>query len=178
MKFNNWHLEKNILNDSQPHYWALLQKLTSMHILINCSWHAVALADLLIPIWYRQHYWRSLCNRFYIFSFGGHVGRHFWQYVHKLGKDIYPCWSWSPEPLSVFTAWNTFNIHFEQEILISIAAGLSGRCVSDAGFCRTLATLHLLDLRAQCLPYLEGRHWGHWTQRSNIIVFQVFCITL
>jgi len=44
-----------------------------------------------------------------------------------------------------------------------------------------VATLHLLDLRgvrAQCLPYLEGRHWGNWTQRSTNTVFQVFCITL
>ena len=32
---------------------------------------------------------------------------------------------------------------FQQEIPISIASGLHGRC---------LATLHLLDLRAQCLP--------------------------
>jgi len=55
------------------------------------------------------------------------------------------------------------SILISTKIPISIVAGLSGRCVfhrefSDAGFCRTLATLHLLDLRAQCLPYMEGRH--------------------
>ena len=63
----------------------------------------------------------SSCNMFYIFVFGSHMGWHFWQ---KLGKDINPCWS--PEPLSVFTAWNTFNIQFQQEIPINIAAGIPG----------------------------------------------------
>ena len=42
--------------------------------------------------------------------------------INKLGKDINPCWS--PEPLSVFTAWSTFNIPFQQEIPINIATGL------------------------------------------------------
>ena len=32
----------------------------------------------------------------------------------------------SPEPLSVVTAWNTFNIQFQQEIPINIAAGIPG----------------------------------------------------
>jgi len=44
----------------------------------------------------------SSCNRFYIFIFGGHMGWHFWQYVHKLGKDI---------SLLKLKPWATISIH-------------------------------------------------------------------